>query len=287
VMATASRVFIAYETQRPGLSARMRSAAESAWQWALAHPDLLYVQPADIRTGGYGDDELADEFAWAAAELYITTRADRYHEAMKLAVTDTAVPSWSQVRGLAWLSLAHHRDALRAADQALVRARVVGLANTLRDSWQASAYRVGMEAEDFVWGSNAVALNKAIVLLAAYRLEKERGHLDAAQAMFDYVLGRNATDVAQVTCFGSRSTLHPHHRPSIADTVVAPVPGFLAGGANPGQQDKDDCPVAYPSDVAAHSYLDHHCSYASNEVAINWNAPLVYVSAALHALTPQ
>jgi endoglucanase len=29
------------------------------------------------------------------------------------------------------------------------------------------------------------------------------------------------------------------------------------------------------------------CSYASNEVAINWNAPLVYVSAALQALTPR
>jgi endoglucanase len=26
------------------------------------------------------------------------------------------------------------------------------------------------------------------------------------------------------------------------------------------------------------------CSYASNEVAINWNAPLVYVAAALASL---
>jgi endoglucanase len=26
------------------------------------------------------------------------------------------------------------------------------------------------------------------------------------------------------------------------------------------------------------------CSYASNEVAINWNAPLVYVAAALQSL---
>jgi endoglucanase len=288
VMATASRVFIAYETQRPGLSARMRSAAESAWRWALAHPDVVYVQPADIRTGGYNDGQLADELAWAAAELYITTGEDSYYAAMRATNTDNIVPSWSQVSGLAWLSLAHHRDALTgAADQTLIRARVVGLANTLRDSWQASAYRVGMDAEDFVWGSNAVALNKAIVLLAAYRLEKERGHLDAAQAMFDYVLGRNATDVAQVTGFGSRSTLHPHHRPSIADTVVAPVPGFLAGGANPGQQDKGDCPVAYSYSIAARSYLDHQCSYASNEVAINWNAPLVYVAAGLQALTPR
>ena len=32
------------------------------------------------------------------------------------------------------------------------------------------------------------------------------------------------------------------------------------------------------------SYLDHVCSYASNEIAINWNAPLVYVAAALSSL---
>jgi endoglucanase len=45
--------------------------------------------------------------------------------------------------------------------------------------------------------------------------------------------------------------------------------------------------VPYTSRQPALSYLDHFCSYASNEVAINWNAPLVYVAAALQALTPK
>ena len=65
-----------------------------------------------------------------------------------------------------------------------------------------------------------------------------------------------------------------------------PVPGFLVAGPNPGQQDRKSCQSAYPSNVPALSYLDADCAYASNEVAINWNAPLVYVSAALEALTP-
>jgi endoglucanase len=59
----------------------------------------------------------------------------------------------------------------------------------------------------------------------------------------------------------------------------------LAGGANPGQQDKGDCKVPYPANLPATSYLDDYCSYASNEIAINWNAPLVYVSAAVQVLT--
>jgi endoglucanase len=31
-------------------------------------------------------------------------------------------------------------------------------------------------------------------------------------------------------------------------------------------------------------FTDNDCSYASNEVAINWNAPFVYLAAALEAL---
>jgi endoglucanase len=88
-----------------------------------------------------------------------------------------------------------------------------------------------------------------------------------------------------VTGFGTVSPLHPHHRPSEADGIAAPVPGWLVGGPNPGQQDRKGCGTAsYRSALPALSYLDDMCSYASNEVAINWNAPLVYVAAALQAL---
>jgi len=75
--------------------------------------------------------------------------------------------------------------------------------------------------------------------------------------------------------------MHPHHRPSVADGIDEPVPGLLAGGPNPSQQDR--C-AGYPSRMPAESYLDADCSYASNEIAINWNAPLVYVANAIEAL---
>jgi endoglucanase len=108
--------------------------------------------------------------------------------------------------------------------------------------------------------------------------------LDAAQSALDYVLGRNPLGQSMVTGFGTRSPRHPHHRPSQADGVAAPVPGFLVGGPNPQRQDAQHCRVPYPSSLPALAYIDHDCSYASNEVAINWNAPLAYVSAALQAL---
>jgi endoglucanase len=93
----------------------------------------------------------------------------------------------------------------------------------------------------------------------------------------DYILGRNPTGYSFVTGFGEKTPLYPHHRISQSDGVTAPVPGMLVGGPHLGQQDKCD----YKYNQPATSYIDSWCSYATNEVAINWNAPLVYVIGAL------
>ena len=290
VMAVGSRVFKDFEKERPGLSARMLAAARSAWDWAQAHPDVIYRQPPDIHTGDYGDPTLDDEFAWAAAELYITTGEDAFYAAMKPTKTTMTVPSWGDVRGLAWMSLAAHRDRLgAAADRALIERRIRDLADALVAKGKTSAWGVALDEKDFNWGSNSNVLNQAMVLLQADRLDAPRpggqpgAYRQTAQGLLDYVMGRNPLGMSMVTGFGTRSPMHPHHRPSEADGVVAPVPGFVVGGANAGQQDLKGCPVPYPSSLPALSYLDHFCSYASNEVAINWNAPLVYVAAALGA----
>ena len=285
VMAQASRIFAAFDAQRPGLSARMLAASKAAWGWAQRHPAAIYKQPADIHTGGYDDDKLADEFAWAAAELYVSTRDDAYLAAMKTHTVKVEVPGWGSVGALGWITLAHHREHLTpAADRALIERQINTLATRLAEQWQASPYRVAMQGIDFYWGSNANALNQALMLIQGHRLSGERRQLDAAQAALDFVLGRHPTGHSMVTGFGERSPLHPHHRPSGADGVDAPVPGFIVGG--PHAVSGDDCKAPYPSKAPAKAWLDDFCSYTTNEVAINWNAPLVYVSAALQALTP-
>ncbi len=290
VMAQASRVYAGYESHFPGLSARALRAAEHAWAWAQEHPDITFTNPEGVVTGQYGDRTLSDEFAWAAAELYITTGQDEYYVAMNPSEVANAVPSWSQSRGLAWMSLAHHRDGLtELADRDLIASRVTELADQLLQVWRESAYRVVMQRGNFVWGSNGVALNNAMMLIQGYRVSGNREYLNAAQSNLDYVLGRNATDFSFVTGYGSKPPMHIHHRVSEADGIEHPVPGFIAGGPQPAQQDRQACledyEVEYQSSLPAKSYLDHWCSYASNEIAINWNAPLVYVSGALQVLT--
>ena len=66
----------------------------------------------------------------------------------------------------------------------------------------------------------------------------------------------------------------------LADGIDDPVPGLLAGGPNPRKQ--DGCNYAFSE--AETTYLDDDCSFASNEIAINWNAPLVYLLFGIEAL---
>jgi endoglucanase len=54
-------------------------------------------------------------------------------------------------------------------------------------------------------------------------------------------------------------------------------------------QDKGDLKragVSYPDTLEAKAYIDHIASYASNEICINWNAPLVLVLAYLDHQSP-
>jgi len=69
---------------------------------------------------------------------------------------------------------------------------------------------------------------------------------------------------------------------------AADSPRFVVGADpyNPGRQDAQGRREPYASTAPALSCLDADSAFASNEVAINWNAPLAYVSAALATLTP-
>jgi len=290
VMAQASRVVSRYPRELPGLADSLRAAALAAWRWARQNPDSLYEQnrinsatTPQIQTGTYGDRRVDDERRWAAAELFLATKQDSFLVAAPPTAGDSVdVPSWGSVGTLALVSLAEHRrtSPARAYDSAITD-RLLGLARSLRAVADTTAYGVAMGARtDFTWGSNAVAANQGLVLVQAYRLTRDTSFLRAAVANLDYLMGRNPTGYSYVTGIGTKTPMFPHHRPSAADTVVAPVPGLLVGGPNPAQQDR--C-AGYPSSLPALSYIDAQCSYASNEIAINWNAPIAYLSAAIDA----
>ncbi|QJR81321.1 cellulase [Alteromonas pelagimontana] len=269
VMAVASR--LPYENPQ-----QYQQAAKLAWQWAQQNPQRIYHNESDIHTGEYGDDDVSDEFAWAAAELYLTTGQAQYLQAFLDYQGDPVTPGWSNVALLGTISLLKDSENLDANKRNQLQTHLLSLANKLIDEADNSAYGVAMAAKDFVWGSNGVAMNNAMVLWQAWQLTQEDKFRQAAIRLNDYVLGLNPTGYSYVTGFGSRQPMNIHHRQSRADDQLNPVPGFLVGGPHAGQQDGCN----YPSAVPARSYIDDWCSYATNEVTINWNAPLVYSLAA-------
>jgi len=291
VMAQSARIFREYETEMPGFADSCQTAAINAWNWAQKNPNVLYRQsdmnskysPA-INTGEYGDGNPGDEIDWAAIELYITTKQDSFLTGRNIfSGSYTSVPAWPNVRTLGYYSLAFFAGQLTAAvDTVKLKNRLIGLADDLVSSKDNSAYDVvmGVSRSDFAWGSNAVSANQGMALLQAFRLTADSTYLFAALSNLDYLLGRNATSYSFVTGYGDKPPMKIHHRQSGSDGIKDPVPGLLAGGPNKDQQD----PVTYPSDLPAKSYVDVQGSWASNEICINWNAPLVYLTWAIEAI---
>jgi endoglucanase len=141
---------------------------------------------------------------------------------------------------------------------------------------RASPYRTSMKATDYVWGSNSVAAGYGIYLLIANQFQPDASFIDAARDNLHYLLGRNTFSLGWVTQVGENPFQHPHHRPSGAKGAA--WPGLLSGGPNAGRQ--DDVLVALPKDLPpAKVYADQLASYASNEIAINWQASLVFLLA--------
>ncbi len=294
VMAQAARVFPEYIKQLPGLADSCLKAATAAWGWAIKNPAVEYNQTSinrmnfkpPISTGDYGDKKFVDEWFWASIEMYITTGDENYYKLVPRNInTPFVLPSWSNVFGLGYYSLLRFENkvsAAHAADINKIKTTLTEQASGYLQAQNNSAFRtvVGGSPADFVWGSNSVAANQGILLLQVYRFTKKREYLDAALSNLDYIAGRNATGYSFVTGIGSNPTMHPHHRPSVADGIVDPVPGLLAGGPNPGRQDKCEYKFTEPETA----YSDTDCSYASNEIAINWNAPLVYLANAVEGL---
>ena len=69
---------------------------------------------------------------------------------------------------------------------------------------------------------------------------------------------------------------------SVADHLPEPWPGLLSGGPNAHPSD----PVAktLPPRPPMRMYVDDQGAYSVNEVAINWNAPLVFLLAAANSV---
>jgi endoglucanase len=284
MMARAARVYQPFDAQ---FAQRCLTAATKGWQFLEGRTSIVpsggFKNPSGTATGEYGDGDDRDERLWAAAEMAATTKESKYlsyystHHFEK-GYLDGAM-SWPSLTSMAHLT--YLMTSFQGKDSTIV--------NLLRSSLQKfcdkyvarrnnSGFQVSLVPGEFSWGSNSGVLNNAILLIAGYELFGTTAYRDVALDQLHYILGVNPYAMSYITGVGTTRPMNPHHRPSGSDGIVEPVPGLLAGGPD---QYRDDAILAGRFTAAtppALCYADVLASYASNEICINWNAPLVFVA---------
>jgi endoglucanase len=300
--ATAAQGARLWKTLDKAFAARCLAAAEKAWAAAEANP-AVFASSGAVGGGPYDDRELGDERYWAAAELFVTTGKDTYKKAIAQSPHYKKVPTtvggdglptsmtWDHVQALGTITLALSGDAaprgaLPANDVAACRGAVKTAADHFLDLLEHQGYRVPFAPgpKGYPWGSNSFVLNNAVILGLAHDFTGEARYLDGVAEAMSYVLGRNPLDQSYVTGTGARPLEHPHHRfwaHQVSPKFPPPPPGAVSGGPNSGLQD----PYAQASGLAGCApqkcFVDNIEAWSVNEIAINWNAPLAWVSAFL------
>ncbi len=290
VAAQAARV---WETIDPAFSAKCLDAARRAFAAAQAHPDIYAIGPF-TGSGGYGDPELTDEAYWAAAELYATTGEAQYEKALRASPLFLAGPSagtrptgdisWGSVGALGTITLALAPNGLKPAEIAQARANLVASAGKSLSDDMGQGYALPFASAGYPWGSNSSILNRAMILGVAYDLTGQAAYRYGAVDAMDYVLGRNPLDRSYVTGFGARPMRHPHHRfwaHQANPAYPEPPAGVLSGGPNSTAMGDDVAKTMKGQCKPQTCWSDDYRAFTQNEVAINWNAPLAWVSAFL------
>jgi endoglucanase len=210
--------------------------------------------PLDQNKGGgpYGDTHIADEFYWAACELYITTGDSKYYDDLKAYPEAFEVPTllfggenkgsftsftWGTLASLGTASLAMNQSVLTDAEAKKVVESFQAAADDYRKQQANSQYGTPYKGVDYEttvtritgdtyeddtfvleggyeWGSNSMVVNNAIIMGLAYDVTGDTDYLDGVAEAMDYILGRNANENSFVTGYGVDGyvTANPHHR---------------------------------------------------------------------------
>ena len=279
-------------------------AAVTAYEAAKKHPDMYAPLDESVGGGAYGDDDVTDEFYWAACELYLTTGDESYHDDMEDSDFYLEMPTelgggesvdtvgsfdWGNTAALGTMSISIS-DTDESSDAA---DNIISASNYYIDieneqgygqPYAQSTLSYNDKDKGYLWGSNSFVTDNSIVMAYAYLLSDDTMYLDGAISGLDYILGRNPMDYSYVTGYGTHSVTYPHHRywaKQIDDAFPLAPSGVMSGGPNSGMQDpwvqgsgwkKGEIPPAK-------CYLDNIEAWSVNECTINWNTSLAWLTA--------
>lgn len=188
---------------------------------------------------------------------------------------------WNSVATLGIYSLALEGAGVNATESAAAAQKIMDKADEMVSDIANSPMR--LPAISFYWGSNGDVAASAATLLAAFKLTGDSAYIKAAGEVADYFFGKNPLNRSYVTGLGHNAPRNPHARILIADGIADPIPGYVVGGPNGSGGDSPLDRLVNQGCAAAKCYTDVTGSYASNEIAINWQGPLTLLVGAVEA----
>lgn len=284
--AGAARVFEAYDAD---YAERLRAAARQSHQFLQSHPDDRRPDISAFSTGGYQtrDD---DDRLWALAEFWETEGDAAALEQLESKIEALLNPperqaddnsnrrrrwrrgmhggfdanwDWSNVKNLALITyLESERSDRNEELVAELKTDLLRVADEIVETTRQHPYGRPL-GERYYWGSNGGVARQALVLEAAYRIEAKPKYKQTQASSLHYLFGRNPFGRSMITGIGHQPPMRPHDRRSGGDDVNAPWPGYLVGGPERNATD----------------WHDVEEDYRTNEIAINWNAALIYALA--------
>ncbi|MDB1124168.1 glycoside hydrolase family 9 protein [Vibrio algarum] len=274
-------------------SDRCITVAENAWQAANQHPEI-FAYDNFTGSGPYDDLSLSDEFYWAATELFITTANAKYQQVMETSPHYLDSPKgnlasdgdifWQYTAPLGTISLAVVPNSLNQTEIDKARAEIVKTAQNYQAQIHTEGYHIPYSVEEYPWGSNSNLVNRSIFLVYANDFTQDIQFLKSAASAMDYLLGANPMNISYITGYGTRAAENPHHRfwaKAADEQSPAPAPGALIGGPNSISFSDPIAATMKGSCTGQTCYRDNIGAWSLNEITINWNAPLVWVTSAL------
>ncbi|MCG8572615.1 MAG: glycoside hydrolase family 9 protein, partial [Spirochaetes bacterium] len=299
--ATAAQSARIWQNLDPTFAQTCLEAAVKAWNAAKLYPDI-YAPLHKIGGGPYNDNYVEDEFYWAACELFVTTGDEEYQTYIEnsqhylimptvLANGEdeglTGVFTWGSTNGLGTVTLALVPNQLSSSEIITARQNIQSAADYFLNVIEQEGYLLPMAVSQdggYPWGSNSFILNEMIVMGLAYDFTGNLDYYYGVSESMDYLMGRNAMDQNYVTGYGERPLVNPHHRfwANQADPTFPLAPaGAVSGGPNSGLEDPWARGAGLEGSPPQKCFVDHIESWSTNEITINWNAPLAWVTAFL------
>lgn len=189
---------------------------------------------------------------------------------------------WGDTAALGTISLALLPNELPSEDIEKAREAVISASNWYLTAVEQEGYRLPISRLE--WGSSSAVLNNMIVMGLAYEFTGEKKYLDGMAESMDYLMGRNPLGKSYISGYGEDPLQHPHHRFWANDPAngwPAVPPGVVAGGPNETADDPTAVNAGVLASAPARRYVDDIGSWSTNEVTINWNAPLAWTAAFL------